>query len=847
MNPSTAFGAAFADELARCGLREAVVAPGSRSTPLAMALHDLDRAGRLRLHVRIDERSASFTALGLAKASRRPVAVLCTSGTAAANFHPAVIEASESGVPLLVLTADRPPELRAAGASQTIDQVKLYGGAVRWFADAGVPETRPGAVGYWRSLACQAWAHAAGEAGTFPGPVHVNLPFRDPLVPDGDTAGWPEPLDGRPDGRPWTRFTRPGTAADLPELPLPWAERGIVVCGDGDYDAAPLLELAERAGWPVLAEPSSGARRGPNALTGYQYLLASKAFMAAHRPEVIVSAGRPGLSRPQSALLALARAGEPVRHVVVTQGPGHWADPQRVAADVAPAIRLTGAPGTPGGWLGEWRRADEAALRAAQAVLDEEEPLSEPRLAQELVQAIPDDALLWVGSSMPVRDIDVTMAARADVRVLASRGASGIDGTVSSAIGAALAHGGPAFALIGDLAFLHDSAGLVIGPGEPRPDLCLVVVNNDGGGIFAGLEQAAFPGVFERVFGTPHGASLSHLAAAFGVPYALAEQPGDLVKAVSGSGLRVVEARTDGPANAELRARMRVAATGAAEKLLRYLEVRDRPGRQRLRVGHVDLVATEVPGVVDGRQVRSAGAGRRRRGGRGEVALHLDQVHRRVTGNRRLVPAAREIHRPVVAQRGDVDPLRMLVAVAPGQLPGDLRQLHLGRRGHAPRDKRGPARGKAGEGKQQYGGKADRGAAGGRQPPFARRVHDPPPFRFIRSVRPGMYTLRPGTDADCNLGSAACETAHKPSPRKRRHQRGQSARHQAMCRRPLELMACWILLANCGSCRGSEADALQAGCPGSVDRVAVVPGAEPDDVDGGRGGEVLQAGLSGPR
>ena len=309
MNPSTAFGTVFADELARCGLREAVIAPGSRSTPLAMALHALERDGRIRLHVRIDERSASFVALGLAKASRRPVAVLCTSGTAAANFHPAVIEADESGVPLLVLTADRPPELRGTGASQTIDQVKMYGSAVRWYAEAEVPQPRQGAVAYWRSLACQAWAQAAGDAGTFPGPVHVNLPFRDPLVPDDDTT-WAEPLDGRPAGAAWTVVAHGARTA--PTVELPWTERGLVVCGDGDYDAQALVELAERAGWPVLAEPSSGARRGPNALTGYQYLLASKPFMAAYRPDVIVSAGRPGLSRPQSALLGLARSGEPV-------------------------------------------------------------------------------------------------------------------------------------------------------------------------------------------------------------------------------------------------------------------------------------------------------------------------------------------------------------------------------------------------------------------------------------------------------------------------------------------------------------------------------------------------------
>jgi 2-succinyl-5-enolpyruvyl-6-hydroxy-3-cyclohexene-1-carboxylate synthase len=614
VNPSTAFATVFADELARCGLREVVIAPGSRSTPLAMAFYDLDQAGRTRLHVRIDERSAAFTALGLAKASRRAVAIVCTSGTAAANFHPAVIEASESGVPLLVLTADRPPELRGVGASQTIDQVKLYGGAVRWYADPGVPEKRPGAAGFWRSLACQAWARATGSAGTFPGPVHLNLPFRDPLVPEGERDDWPEPLGGRPDGGPWTR-TDDAPAVMRGALVLPWAERGLVVCGDGDYDAAPLLDLAERAGWPVLAEPSSGARRGPNAVHGYQYLLASPEFMAAHRPDVIVSAGRPGLSRPQTALMTLARQAGGIRHVVVAQGPGHWADPQRAATDVAAAVRLSGAPEEAGElgeagelaadpatgpagsatgvitarseWLAEWLGAGKAAMRAADAVLAENavlaeegspaadgapvvaggRALTEPLIARELLSALPPGALLWAGSSMPIRDLDNSNMP-GNVRVLSSRGASGIDGTTSSAAGAALAHqaagGGPAFALIGDLTFVHDASGLAIGPGEPRPDLCVIVVNNDGGGIFETLEPAGFPGAFERVFGTPHGASLEHLAAAFGVAYTLVSHPDDLVKALHGSGLRIVEARTDRAANASLRARVRAAAVRAA-------------------------------------------------------------------------------------------------------------------------------------------------------------------------------------------------------------------------------------------------------------------------------------------
>jgi 2-succinyl-5-enolpyruvyl-6-hydroxy-3-cyclohexene-1-carboxylate synthase len=556
MNPATAFGAAFSDELIRCGLREVVLAPGSRSTPLAMAFFEAGQQQRLRLHVRIDERSASFTALGLAKASRRPVAVLCTSGTAAANFHPAVIEADESGVPLLVLTADRPPELRGIGANQAIDQVKLYGSAVRWFCEVGLPEARPGMVGYWRSLACQAWAHAAGRVGGLAGPVHLNLPFREPLVP-ADGEDWPEPLAGRPGGQPWTRLVDQNAPGE--ELALPWTERGVLVCGDGDYDAPALVELAERAGWPVLAEPSSGARRGPNALSAYQYLLATPEFVRAHQPGLIVAAGRPGLSRAQSAFLG---AGSARRHVVLAQGPGRWADPQRAATDVASALRLTGTP-EQGAWLDAWRRADDAARHAVDAVLDDDENLTEPRLARDLANALPDGALLWSASSQPVRDIDLGLSPRVGLRVLASRGTSGIDGTTSSAIGAALAHGGPAFALIGDLAFLHDAAGLALGPDEPRPDLCLVVVNNDGGGIFSTLEQAAFPGSFERLFGTPHGTELHHLAAAFGLPYQRLEQPGDLTKALQGTGLRIVEAQTGRAAGAELRVRLRDVAAQA--------------------------------------------------------------------------------------------------------------------------------------------------------------------------------------------------------------------------------------------------------------------------------------------
>jgi 2-succinyl-5-enolpyruvyl-6-hydroxy-3-cyclohexene-1-carboxylate synthase len=571
MNPSTAFGTVFVDELIRCGLREAVLAPGSRSAPLAMALFERAAAGGRagpRLHVRIDERSAAFLGLGLAKASSRPVALVCTSGTAAAHFHAAVIEADEAGVPLIVLTADRPPELRGTGTSQTIDQLKLYGGAVRWFSEAGVPEERPGMVRYWRSLACRAWAMASGGAGGLPGPVHVNLPLRDPLVPDAAAGrGWPEPLDGRADGAPWTSLDARPQAGRV--LALDWTERGVVVCGDGDYDPGPLLTLAEAAGWPVLAEPSSGARSGRNALSAYGYLLDSPEFAARHRPDLIVSAGRPGLSRGQLGFLRGAPGPVPARHVAVAQGPGRWADPARTATEVAAGVELRGSgPARAPAWLAAWQRADAAARRAADEILDAEELATEPRVARDLAAALPAGGLLWAGSSLPVRDLDQQMSPRAGLRVLASRGTSGIDGLVSSAIGAALAHqadgGGPAAALLGDLAFVHDAAGLMLGPDELRPDLCIVVVNNDGGGIFSMLEQAAFPESFERLFGTPHGTDLGLLAGAAGVPHLLLHKASGLPDALRGDGLRVVEVHTDRAAGATLRARLREACAAAA-------------------------------------------------------------------------------------------------------------------------------------------------------------------------------------------------------------------------------------------------------------------------------------------
>ena len=558
MNPATALATVLVDELTRCGMTDAVVAPGSRSAPLALALHAAAQDGRVRLHVRIDERSAAFLALGLAKRSARPVPVVCTSGTAAANFHPAVVEACESGVPLIVLTADRPPELRDTGANQTVDQIKLYGSAVRFRAEVGVPEERPGMVAYWRSLTSRAWAAAQQPD---PGPVHLNLAFREPLIPDRDD-GWCEPLDGDLTGA-WTkvRAATPGSV-----LHVPPTRRGVLIVGDGAVNVKRYVAAASMAGWPVLSEPTGNARYGDHALSSYHFVLGVPDFAERHRPEVVVTLGKPGLSRP---LLAFLRHAE--EHIVVAPSLTRWPDPVRSATQVAQEVEIPVVAGDDA-WLKSWRTADEAAGDAVDAILDASDEVTEPRLARDLVAALPGRALLVAASSMPIRDLDQAMRPRRGVRIMANRGASGIDGLVSTAIGAALAHSGPAFALLGDLAFLHDQNGLVRGPGDPRPDLAIVVVNNAGGGIFSLLPQAALAsshpseprsGPFERVFGTPHQVDLAHLAAAYGLPYTPLAAMSELPAALRGEGLRIVEARTDRAANAALHARLREAAHAA--------------------------------------------------------------------------------------------------------------------------------------------------------------------------------------------------------------------------------------------------------------------------------------------
>ncbi|WP_432947826.1 2-succinyl-5-enolpyruvyl-6-hydroxy-3-cyclohexene-1-carboxylic-acid synthase [Kribbella sp. CA-253562] len=538
MNPSTAFARVVVDELIRAGVCEAVLAPGSRSAPLALALAAADREGRLRLHVRIDERTAGFLALGLIRGSGLPVPIVTTSGTAVVNLHPAVLEASHSGLPLIVLSADRPLELRGSGASQTTDQLKVFGSAVRLFHEFGAPAKQLGQVAYWRSQVARAVSVAVGIRTLDPGPVQLNCPLVEPLVPTDDDQ-WPEPLEGRSTG-PWTSVR--GAAAAQPSSVSPGLKT-VVVAGDGASQDARLA--AEAGRWPLFAEPSSRARIGPSVISTYRLLL--QATSLGEEIERVLVFGHPTLSRPISRLLA-----RPEVELLVVAPTGLWPDAGRQANSVVSRVEVTGADRTD--WLNRWQHADQLARPAIDKVLST--GLTGPAVAEIVGEAVGADGRLVVAASNPVRDLD--LASVVPVRTVANRGLAGIDGTLSTAVGAALATAGATYALVGDLAFLHDTNGLVIGPDEPCPDLRIVVVNDNGGGIFSTLEpgDSSYADHFERVFGTPHNVNLAHLCAASNIPYLLAESNQDLRAALSRTvtGIDVVEVRVDRSAHRALRA-----------------------------------------------------------------------------------------------------------------------------------------------------------------------------------------------------------------------------------------------------------------------------------------------------
>lgn len=547
------FCATLVDEWVRCGLTDAVVAPGSRSTPLALALAERDD---LAVHVHHDERAAGFVALGLGLATGRPALVLTTSGTAAVELHPAVVEAHQAGVPLLVVTADRPPELFDVGAPQTVDQTHLFGRSARWFAEPGPPAAA--AAGSWRSLAARAVAEAVEGAGG-PGPVHLNLGFREPLV--GTAATLPAP---RSDGGPWhtvggarVAVQRTGTQR-LTELLD--ADRGVLVAGAGCGDPGAVLALADATGWPVLADPRSGCRTEHPAVVAHADALLRHAPTAAGlAPEVVVRFGTP----PASKVLGQWLAASGARQVaVVAHG---WPDPDRTAAHLLHAdptgvatglARLVGRPASPE-WLGRWQAAEAAASAAIDDALATHAEPTEPGVARTLLAGLRPGATLVVSSSMPVRDVEWFGGRHPGVRVLANRGANGIDGVVSTAVGVALAARGSGEAtavLVGDVALLHDTNAL-LGILDRDVDLTIVVVDNDGGGIFSFLPQATAldPSRFEQLFGTPHGVDLPTLAAAHGLvtiePAGAADVADAIATSVAAGGTRLVRVRTDRTAN----------------------------------------------------------------------------------------------------------------------------------------------------------------------------------------------------------------------------------------------------------------------------------------------------------
>jgi 2-succinyl-5-enolpyruvyl-6-hydroxy-3-cyclohexene-1-carboxylate synthase len=562
VNLQATFASTLVDEWARGGVTHAVVAPGSRSTPLALALA---ADPRIVTTVVLDERGAGFAGLGLGLATGRPAVVLTTSGTAAVNLHPAVVEAHQARVPLLVCTADRPPELHHVGAPQTIEQERLFAGVVRWMAAPGVADAE--AAGTWRSLAARALAETTGHPSG-PGPVHLDLAFREPLVGEAGPL-----LTGRPGGRPWHRVAPavPPPADDLVgELAGRQLARGVIVAAGRAGDPAAVHELAAVLGWPVLADPRSGCRvPAPATVAAADALLRSPSFAAAHRPEVVLQLG--GL--PASRVVGEWAAASGADHYLVDPD-GAWPDPARTAAVAARcdptelarrvAAEAAGLRPTDPGWLASWRAAEDAAQEAFDRVLAAEDGPTEPAVARRLAAAVPGGATLVVSSSMPVRDLEWYAAPRTGLRVLANRGANGIDGVASTALGVALAGPAPTVALLGDLAFLHDATGL-LALGQVHADLTVVVVDNDGGGIFSFLPQAAqlAPDRFERLLGTPHGLDLVAVARALGVP---AERVADLdavAAAVATPGPKVVVVATDRRANVAAHDRLHAAVAAA--------------------------------------------------------------------------------------------------------------------------------------------------------------------------------------------------------------------------------------------------------------------------------------------
>ena len=579
INPLYAYVSAFVDELSRAGVQHVVICPGSRSTPLAMAFA---AQADIRVWMHVDERSAAFFALGVAKRLHRPVAVVCTSGTAAANFLPAIVEANLSHVPLLILTADRPHELRDCGAPQSIDQNRLYGSYTKWFSDVALPEATNEALRYIRTLAGRTVALTQAVPA---GPVHLNFPFREPLVPEpiaDQVLPPPEQREalawqGRPGNIPYVQvhdvpFAAPAdtTMTHLAER-IRATRRGLIIAGPQDDPAlaGPLVQLAHFLGYPLLADPLSQVRSGTHVsesvLSSYDAFLRIDAFVERAEPELILRFGAMSTSKPVLLYLK-CHATCPL---VVIDGQNGWEEPTQLAAEYIHAdpvalcrdllARLAPNEGHHDeAWLTMWQHVDQITRQALQGAMQDFAEPFEGRIFSELASLLPDETTVYVGNSMAVRDMDTFFwASNRRIRCMGNRGANGIDGMISSALGASAVAGQhePTVLVIGDLSLFHDLNGLLAARLHTL-DLTIVLVNNDGGGIFSFLPQAAYPEHFEQLFGTPTGLDFGLAVQMYGGQFQRVETWEQFRKAVirgmSSGGLHVVEVKTERVSNVHM-------------------------------------------------------------------------------------------------------------------------------------------------------------------------------------------------------------------------------------------------------------------------------------------------------
>jgi 2-succinyl-5-enolpyruvyl-6-hydroxy-3-cyclohexene-1-carboxylate synthase len=576
-NRNTALASALVEELARCGVRHAVIAPGSRSTPVALALW---RHPEIDAIVHPDERSCGFLALGAAQGAGAPAVVACTSGSAAANLHPAVVEADEAAVPLIVLTSDRPPELRGIGAGQTIDQLKLYGSAVRWFCDVGTHDADDAGVIHMRSTGCRAFASARGDPR--PGPVHLNLAWREPLGPkprEGDVTATTAPaLDGR-DPAPLIAVESGGvrvpTDAQLDELAaaLATAPRGLIVCGRRPQaDAEAIAALAANAGYPILAEPTSQLRLGAHdrELVVWPYDAIARSRPPGLEPELVLRFGDMPTSAPLRQWLASL---DGLREIVVDPFHG-WNDPNRTASALlraapdptADALSARLGRRENAAWTKAWKRAAAAAADAIEDALGRLDGPSEPGVHAALARLYADGDLVYTASSMPIRDQEAFVpSGPARARFLCNRGANGIDGLVSSGIGAAVATGRPTWIVLGDLCLYHDMNGLSALRAATAP-VRIVAIENRGGGIFEFLPQAEQVDreEFEALFAAPSGVEIERVAALHGIEHVLVEDLDQLADLARHNRV-IAEVRVDRRENVATHRRIADAAAAALE------------------------------------------------------------------------------------------------------------------------------------------------------------------------------------------------------------------------------------------------------------------------------------------